>query len=145
MTDMSECHPVLGGKGYWTGANAPLIVYTWKLSALSYYCVCLPQNGTWDLPPSAADTHNWDTATNGNLLFFLLAVISWPAAFVDDPNATIMTHLGRYFDAARIDNSRLHAVYNSWAGFGSRATLHIFKSYSGAVNALPAGAALPRT
>ena len=104
-----------------------------------------PPSGTWDLPLSAVETHNWDTATNGNLLFFLLAVIPWPAAFVDDPNATIMAHLGRCFDAARIDNSRLHAVYNSWAGFGSRATLHIFKSYSGAVNALPAGAALPRT
>ena len=94
-----------------------------------------PPEGGWVAPPNLLETHSWETTTSGNLLLRLLAAAPWPAAAVDAEDAPLARHLGRCFDAARLSNTSLHAVYNSWCGFGSRASLALFAAYASAVTA----------
>ena len=92
-----------------------------------------PPAGGWRAPPNLLEAHSWESTTSGNLLLRLLAAAPWPAAAVDSEDAPLARHLGRCFDAARLSNTSLHAVYNSWCGFGSRATLALFSAYASAV------------
>ena len=94
-----------------------------------------PPAGGWKAPPNQLEAHSWETTTSGNLLLRLLAAAPWPAAAVDTEDAPLARHLGRCFDAARLSNTSLHAVYNSWCGFGSRASLALFAAYASAVTA----------
>ena len=94
-----------------------------------------PPAGGWKAPRNLLETHSWETTTGGNLLLRLLAVAPWPAAAVDVEDAPLARHLGQCFDAARLSNTSLHPVYNSWCGFGSRVTLALFAAYGSAVTA----------
>jgi hypothetical protein len=94
-----------------------------------------PPVGGWEAPIHLLDAHSWDTITSGNLLLRLLAVAPWPAAAVGAADAPLALHLGRCFDAARLSNTSLHPIYNSWCGFGSRATLALFAAYKTAADA----------
>ena len=84
-------------------------------------------------------THSWASTTSGNLLLRILIAAPWPAAAVDDANARVALHLGRCFDKARLSNTSLHQIYNSWCGFGSRATLKLFAVYREAVDGAHGG------
>jgi hypothetical protein len=94
-----------------------------------------PPAGGWRVSRNLLESHSWETTTSGNLLLRLLAAAPWPAAAVDADDAPLARHLGRCFDAARLSNTSLHPVYNSWCGFGSRATLALFAAYASAVTA----------
>ena len=94
-----------------------------------------PPAGGWRAPPNLLEAHSWESTTSGNFLLRLLAAAPWPAAAVDSEDAPLACHLGRCFDAARLSNTNLHTVYNSWCGFGSRATLALFSAYASAVTA----------
>ena len=94
-----------------------------------------PPVGGWEAPSHLLDAHSWDTTTSGNLLLRLLAVAPWPAAAVGAADGPLALHLGRCFDAARLSNTSLHPIYNSWCGFGSRATLALFAVYKAAADA----------
>jgi hypothetical protein len=94
-----------------------------------------PPVGGWEAPSHLLSAHSWDTITSGNLLLRILAVAPWPAAAVDAAEGPLALHLGRCFDAARLSNTSLHPIYNSWCGFGSRATLALFAVYKAAADA----------
>jgi hypothetical protein len=100
---------------------------------------CAPPAGGWRLPPHVLQTHSWASTTSGNLLLRILIAAPWPAAAVDDANARVALHLGRCFDKARLSNTSLHQIYNSWCGFGSRATLKLFAVYREAVDGAHGG------
>ena len=94
-----------------------------------------PPAGGWRVSRNLLESHSWETTPSGNLLLRLLAAAPWPAAAVDVDDAPLARHLGRCFDAARLSNTSLHPVYNSWCGFGSRASLALFAAYASAVTA----------
>jgi hypothetical protein len=56
---------------------------------------------------------------------------------VDDASALVTLGLGQLFDATVVPNSRVHATYNSWTSWGSKALIRSVRVWADAVDALP--------
>ena len=80
---------------------------------------------------------DWDNPTSAFLLHRLVLVLPWPASRVDDASALVTLGLGQLFDATVVPNSRIHATYNSWTSWGSKALIHSVRVWADAVDALP--------